>query len=141
MTRCLESEELVAIGTAVDWLVEETLDHLQHCNRCREEIARLTLVHRALSAQEVPRAGFTDQVMASIAATDARRARARRLVSVSLTPILAGATAFFAIALAATGPSPIEIGPVAIAASIGVAALIALWDARQRARPGETTVI
>ncbi len=131
MTSCLGPNNLVAVGAAVDWHVDEALDHLRNCAVCREELARLASVHGVLTAQETPRAGFTDDVMADLVATETRRASARRLISISLTPILAGATAFFSIAMAATGPSPVRVGPVAIAAAIGVALVTGWWDRKR----------
>ena len=99
----------------------------------------MAAIHGALSAREAPRADFTDQVMAGITEADARRNAVGRLISTSLTPILASATAFFAVALAAHGSAPIGVGPVAIGAAVGVGVVAALWDARSVKRTRTAT--
>ncbi len=130
MNRCLDLDRLVAVGAAVDWQVDELLEHLRDCTECREELRRLASVHGALSAEEAPRPGLVDEVMANLVATQASRVSMRRMMSVSLTPLLAGMTAFFAIAMA-TATSPVGVGPVAIGAAIVVALGTAWWSGRQ----------
>ena len=129
MNRCLDLDRLVSIGSAVDWQVDELLDHLHDCNICREELGRLQSLHGALSAEEAPRSGLVNDVMADIVTIDARRGSMQRILFLSLTPLLAGMTAFFAIAMAATATSPVALGPVALGA-LTVAIGAAWWNER-----------
>ncbi len=129
MNRCLDLDRLVSIGSAVDWQVDELLDHLHDCNNCREELGRLASVRGALGAEETPRPEFVDDVMADLVTIDARRGSMRRVLSLSLTPLIAGMTAFFAIAMAATATSPVGLGPVAFGA-LTVAIGAAWWNGK-----------
>ncbi len=131
MNRCLDLDRLVSIGSAVDWQVDELLDHLHDCTSCREELGRLQSVHGALSAEEAPRPELVDDVMADLVTIDARRGSMRRVLSLSVTPLLAGLTAFFAIAMAATATSPVGLGPVVVGA-LTVAIGAGWWNGRER---------
>ena len=132
MSRCLDLDRLVAVGAAIDWQVDEVLDHLGDCAECRAELQRLASVHSALSEEEEPRPGLVDDVMADLLSTEAKRTALLRIVSVSLNTVLAGATAFFAIAMAAAATPPIQLGPVALGAAMLVAVGTAWWNGRQQ---------
>ncbi|MCZ6916257.1 MAG: hypothetical protein O7I93_05740 [Gemmatimonadetes bacterium] len=131
MTTCLEADDLVALGSAVHWNVDEALEHLAGCEGCREQLRTLRAVYHQASEEIAPKAGFSDVVMQAIG----ERGRARSSapfgsrVTGLLTPALAGMTAFFAIALLSAGETARLTG-IPVLVVCGAAALGALWWSR-----------
>lgn len=138
MSDCFELDDLVTLGAVLGWSPTERLRHLSACEGCRQRLEEVRALHEALDTAIAPRAGFTDRVLRSLGDGETRRStgvtagsEAAGLVRL-INPVLAGATAFFVLALAAGSGSP-GPGLPALAASGLVAAATLWWDRRSRA--------
>jgi hypothetical protein len=134
----LETDSLVTLGSALGWEVDAGLRHLAECHECRARLGRLAELRGALSEEIEPAAGFAARMVAALPSREAGPAPARPGPGLAgvLNGVLAGATAFFAVQLAAGGAT-IGLVPT-LAASLLVAALAA-WQARAPSEAGATT--
>ncbi len=105
MTRCLELDLLVSVGTALRWQPEPALRHLTDCDECRGRLHELASLYGVLAGTHQPDVGFTDSVMRSMknAPTPGQSPKRRVGLPVLLNALLAAATAFFAVGLAGAG--------------------------------------
>ncbi len=128
MNACLEADDLVALGTAVQWHVDEALEHLAGCDGCREQLRTLRAVYHQASDAITPAAGFSDAVMQAIGEQRAARptASSRFRVTSLLTSAFAGMTTFFAILLTSSGGATALTG-IPVLVTCGAAALGTLW--------------
>lgn len=131
-SECPGIDALVRLGAALDWQMNGILDHVSGCALCREELSELAAVHAALSAEQRPRPGLVDEVMRELARAERPGASIRRGLAAALTPLLAGVTALFTIALASTVTSSMQVGPEAIGAAVAAGIAAAAWNARGR---------
>jgi len=125
MNACLEADDLVALGAAVRWNVDEVLEHLAGCEGCRERLRGLRAVHHSAADSITPAAGFADVVMQAIGERHAAPTRTRFHMTSLLTPALAAMTTFFAVLMISSGDSGALTGiPVLVTcAAAGVATL------------------
>lgn len=65
MTDCLDTDTLAAVGQALDWNVDQRLDHLVGCPSCRELLTTLAAARHALAQEEVVDPELVDSIMAS----------------------------------------------------------------------------
>jgi predicted anti-sigma-YlaC factor YlaD len=103
MNACLEADDLVALGAAVHWDVDDVLEHLAACEGCREQLRGLRAAYHAAAATMTPAAGFSDAVMNAIGERNAARRSPRFRMTALLTPALAAMTAFFAVLMMTSG--------------------------------------
>ena len=129
MNRCLDTETLVAIGTALDWDAMDALEHVAQCEGCRGQLDRLATLHGALAEEIDPNAGFTSRVVGSLVARETERIPPGFGLADLINPAFAGATAFFAIALASAQSGSIQMGPPVLLAA-AAAAGAAYWRDR-----------
>lgn len=130
MKRCLDVDRLVTLGAAVDWKVEELLEHLLACSDCREQLGRLATVHDTLNTEEPAPPELVAAVISDMSFRQARRASIGRSLTRSLTALLAGMTTLFSVPLVASGTSPVSFGPVA-GAAVAVALAMVWWSTRE----------
>lgn len=162
MNGCLDTEALVGVESALGWKSEGALRHLADCPTCRERLEDLEALYDALAAEVEPAEGFTEKVLRDLhlegkgeaasrpplavpvpagpAAAGPQRGQPALTLFEALTALLAGLTAFFAIALLSAGAAPVPMGLPVIVASAGAAAGTLWWNrAHRRARPSEGT--
>ncbi len=134
MKGCLEVDALVGLGAALDWRLEEGLEHLRECVHCRRRLERLGELSGTLGATIEPRPGFEERVIASLFRPGgAGQVRLRRAwLAALLNPALAGLTAFFAIALAGGELPASALDLPALLACVTVAGVTFWWNHAQR---------
>ena len=66
MTNCLDIDTLAAVGQALDWNIDERLDHLVECPSCRESLATLAATRHALGREEVIAPELVDRIMTAL---------------------------------------------------------------------------
>ncbi len=66
MTDCLDIDTLAAVGQALDWTINERLDHLVECPSCRESLATLAATRHALTKEEVVAPELVDRIMTAL---------------------------------------------------------------------------
>ncbi len=119
MNVCLEADDLVALGAAVQWNVDEVLEHLAGCEGCREQLRSLRAVYHSAADTITPAAGFTDVVMQAIDERHAAPTRPRFHMTSLLTPALAAMTTFFAVLMISSGDAAALTGiPVLVACAV-----------------------
>ncbi len=130
MSHCPDVDQLLSVANALDWQVQEGLEHLRECERCGDYFAQLASVHAVLEARTEPRAGFADEVMRSL--PDAEPAT-RRWIATTLSvvnPALAAFTTLFVLGLAANSPTPLPFGTPIFVVVVLAAAVTAAWSRR-----------
>lgn len=134
MKSCLDIDQLVSLGSALDWDPEEGLLHLAECDRCRTQLNELAALQHALVGQIQPEPGFSDRVVGSVLRKPHRnRARSFRIGIVGVVnAALAGLVSFFAIALGMAGLSQTAVEPPGVIASLIAAASTLWWNGTQR---------
>ncbi len=133
MSNCLDTDTLVGVGAAIGWETEDTLRHIATCQECHEELRRLAKLHGVLNDQLQPMPGFTERVLGGLRAPDPRSHRRWSFVG-AFNGLLAGMTAFFAIALGSAGSAPVSFGPPVLVVAMVVAIATAWWNQVNRAR-------
>ena len=138
MSRCLEADVLVSVGTSLDWQPEQALQHLTDCEECRGRLRQLAALHDALAGELEPTRDFTDSVMQSLVKDSVARSSDNRRVGlpILINPALAAATAFFVVALARAGESLPQQGTSLFVAALLVA-IGTLWWNWTHAKPLE----
>ena len=127
MSNCLDTDTLVGVGAAMGWETD-TLRHIATCQECHEELRRLAKLHGVLNDQLQPMPGFTERVIGDLRAPDPTPRSHRRWSFVgAFNGLLAGVTAFFAIALSA-GSAPVSFGPPVLVVAMVVALATAWWN-------------
>ncbi len=135
MSNCLDTDTLVGVGAAIGWETEDTLRHIATCQECHEELRRLAKLHGVLNDQLQPMPGFTARVLGGLRAPDPTPRSHRRWSFVgAFNGLLAGGTAFFAIALGSAGSAPVSFGPPVLVVAMVVAIATAWWNQVNRGR-------
>ena len=135
MSNCLDTDTLVGVGAAIGWETEDTLRHIATCQECHEELRRLAKLYGVLNDQLQPMPGFTERVLGDLRAPDPTLHSPRRWSFVgAFNGLLAGMTAFFAIALGSAGSAPVSFGPPVLVVAMVVAIATAWWNQVNRAR-------
>ncbi len=135
MSNCLDTDTLVSIGEAIGWDTEDTLRHIETCQECHEELRRLAKLHGVLNDQLQPMPGFTERVLGGLRAPDPTPRSHRRWSFVgAFNGLLAGMTAFFAIALGSAGSAPVSFGRPVLVVAMVVAIATAWWNQVDRGR-------
>ncbi len=129
MSSCLDTDTLVGIGAAIGWETEDTLRHIATCQECHEELRRLAKIHAVLNHESQPMTGFTERVLDGLRAPG-RTPRPHRRWSLvgAFNGLLAGMTAFFAIALGSSGSAAVSFGPPVFVVAMVVAIVTASWS-------------
>lgn len=125
MMECPGSDALATIAAALDWNVEEALEHVRTCADCRGRLATLTATHAAFQADEMVPEYVVARITGAIAGEargNAERARAGERTARAIEAVLAGATALV-IVLAAGTPSA---NVAALAATFAIGAMVPL---------------
>ncbi len=78
MTNCLDIDTLAAVGQALDWNIDERLDHLVECPSCRESLATLAATQHALGKEEVVAPELVDRIMTALPVNQAEEPRSTR---------------------------------------------------------------
>ncbi len=126
MSNCLDTDTLVGVGAAVGWETD-TLRHIATCQECHEELRRLAKLHGVLNDELQPMPGFTELVLGGLRAPDRLPQSHRRWSFVgAFNGLLAGMTAFFAIALGSAGSAPVSFGPPVLVVAM-VVAIATAW--------------
>ncbi len=129
MTNCLDTDTLVGVGAAIGWETEDTLRHIATCQECHEELRRLAKIHGVLNHEMQPMPGFTERVLGGLRAPGLPPRSDRRWSFVgAFNGLLAGMTAFFAIALGSSGSAPVSFGPPVLVVAMVVAIVTASWS-------------
>ena len=128
MSNCLDTDTLVGVGAAIGWETD-TLRHIATCQECHEELRRLAKLHGVLNDELQPMPGFTERVLGDLRAPDGLLRSHRRWSFVgAFNGLLAGMTAFFAIALGSAGSAPMSFGPPVLVVAMVVAVGTAWWN-------------
>jgi len=127
MIQCPDSERLTSIEQAAEWELSDLVDHFSTCAECRESLLALETLHAELAAVADVRPGFTEEIMDAV---DSRSAAGRRYPSpVDLVNVgLAGLTAAFSLAIAASGGVTAASAAAILAGGLVAAAFYALAD-------------
>jgi predicted anti-sigma-YlaC factor YlaD len=112
---CPDTDSLITIGAAIEWRIDEFLDHLRDCSDCRENLRNLSVVQVALSEVSQPHPATLSRAMADVTTADARIERFWKTISLSLTPLFAGFTAFFTLASGRTSFGAAVLGGALVA--------------------------
>ena len=128
MTHCIDLDDVVSLGAALDWDVEQQLVHITSCETCKSRIRELQTLHEIMSEDIEPRAGFARDVVEALPMDKRSKSAVGGSVVTLVNALLAGATSFFAAALVSTGAPGFEFGvPLSFVALIaGVTTFI--WN-------------
>ena len=126
MNVCLEADDLVALGAAVQWDVDGVLEHLAGCDNCREQLRGLRAVYRAAADTITPVAGFSEAVMQAVGERHAAQTRSRFPMISLLAPALAAMTTLFAVLTVSSGDPAAWTG-IPVLVTCGAAGLGSLW--------------
>ncbi len=125
MTDCLDSDTLTAVGQALDWDVDEPLDHLGACASCRASLATLAATRHALAKEELVAPELVDRIMTQLPVHQAEESGSARtwnpVVVLNAGLVMITTMAVAAMAAAQSG-GPLPGWPVAaagLAAGIG----------------------
>lgn len=97
---------LVEIGHAMDWIIEERLAHLASCSDCRQELEFLAMARKSMAAELTPRPGFTEEVLGTLEPVRATAPLLLRAVNAGLAAMVC----FFVLAVAGSSGAPIGPG-------------------------------
>ena len=134
MTDCLDIDTLAAVGQALDWNINERLDHLVECPSCRESLATLAATRHALATEEIVAPELINSIMASfpsrahtrpfsILASPGLVGMMNGVLVAVLTVVVAGMAA-----LQSGGPAP---GPPSLAVGLIVGVAYWWWNRRR----------
>jgi hypothetical protein len=65
-TDCPDADVLLALGTALDWETDGTLDHVASCGDCRAQLRELAELRHLATEDLAPRSGFVDEVVRAL---------------------------------------------------------------------------
>lgn len=131
MTRCPDTDALVAVGDALGWNINDGLQHLRSCETCRATLETLQLTRSALHDAEPVDDATLARITAALAAerrSERTRSRNTQRWTNTIEALLAGAAA-----PALLVSSGIEIGSVAVGLlTCALAAALVTWGRRLR---------
>ena len=132
MTDCLDSDTLAAVGQALDWDVDEPLDHLCTCQSCRVSLATLAATRHALAEEELVARELVDRIMTQLPVDQAEKpgsARTWKPVMVLNAGMVMITTMAVAAMAAAQSGGPLPSWPVAAAGLVAAMGYLS-WQRR-----------
>ncbi len=132
MTDCLDSDTLIAVGQALDWNVDEPLDHLGACTSCRASLATLAATRQALAREEPVDADLVDRIMRQLPVHQAEEpgfARTWNPVVVLNAGLVMITTMGVAVLAAGQSGGPLPGWPVAVAGLVAAIGYVS-WQRR-----------
>ena len=132
MTDCVDSDTLTAVGQALDWDVDEPLDHLGTCQSCRATLATLAATRQALANEEVVAPELVDRIMTQLPVNQAEEpgsARTWNPVVVLNAGLVMITTMAVAVMAAAQSGGPLPGWPVAAAGLVAAIGYVS-WQKR-----------
>ncbi len=132
MTDCVDSDTLTAVGQALDWDVDEPLDHLGTCQSCRATLATLAATRQALANEEVVAPELVDRIMTQLPVNQAEEpgsARTWNPVVVLNAGLVMITTMAVAVMAAAQSGGPLPSWPVAAAGLVAAMGYVS-WQRR-----------
>lgn len=129
MKTCPDLDRITTLEQAADWGLYALVEHVATCDECRNSLLDLEGLRDELTATADVRAGFTEEVTRTLGGEQPAAAARRYPSPADLVNIgLAGLTATFAIAIAASG-APSSVSPASVlAGGLVAAAFYALAD-------------
>jgi anti-sigma factor RsiW len=132
MTDCLDSDILTAVGQALDWDVDEPLDHLGTCQSCRATLATLAATRNTLARQVAVDPKLVDRIMTQLPVNRTEgpgSARAWKPVMVFNAGMVMITTMAVAVMAAAQTSGPLPGWPVAAAGLVSAVGYLS-WQRR-----------
>ncbi len=132
MTDCLDIDTLAAVGQALDWNINERLDHLVECPSCRESLATLAATRRALGKEEVVAPELVDRIMTALPVNQAEEPVSARkwnpVVFFNAGLVMITTMALAVMATAQSG-GPLPAWPVSVAGLVAAMGYVS-WQMR-----------
>ncbi len=128
MTPCIDLDELVSLGNALDWDVEQRLSHILSCEACKTKIRELETLHEVMSEEVAPRAGFPRDVLDALPTEKRSKSKAASPVITLVNTLLASMTCFFAVVLASSGAPGVETGMPLLFVALIAGATTFVWN-------------
>ncbi len=124
MRKCLDTDQVVSLGTMLDWDVKDRLAHILQCTDCQNRLEEVRAVYTFMHDTIEPRPEFVSEILQALPGASPKSAIPSFLVSL-LNTLLASVTSFFAIALLASGaPHAPAVLPVAfVSLLVGICTL------------------
>ena len=132
MTDCLDSDILTAVGQALDWDVDEPLDHLGTCQSCRATLATLAATRNTLAREVAVDPELIDRIMTQLPvhqAEESRSARTWKPVMVLNAGMVMITTMGVAAMAGAQSGGPLPGWPVAMAGLVAAMGYVS-WQRR-----------
>ena len=132
MTDCVDSDTLTAVGQALDWNFDETLDHLGACPSCRASLATLAATRHALYKEELVAPELVDRIMTALPVNQAEEpgsARTWNPVVVLNAGLVMITTMAVGVMAAAQSGGPLPGWPVAAAGLVAAMGYVS-WQRR-----------
>jgi hypothetical protein len=123
MSQCLSADAIVSIGDALQWDVQQGLQHLQACEECRAQIDALRLTRSSFAEAEPVDEGVLRRITAAVgdAARDEReRTRSRTAWTQAFEAAMAGVTALMIVVSARIPVDSVAIAVVAFGLGAGL---------------------
>ena len=130
---CPDTDVLIALGAALEWETDGTLDHVASCAACRAQLRELAELRHALTEGVVPRPGFVDDVVGALPSERSAGAWAAHLA----LGLVVSCTTAVALAVSSVGTSGdrMLLGLPVVSLLAGVAATAWLGRAPTEAVP------
>lgn len=128
MTICIDLDDLVSLGAALDWDVEQQLVHITSCETCKTRMRELQTLHEIMSEDIEPRAGFARDVVDILPMKKRSKSAVGGRVVTLINALLASATSFFAAALVSSGVPgfSVDLPMLFVTSIVGVATF--MWN-------------
>ena len=132
MTDCLDIDTLAAVGQALDWNIDERLDHLVECPTCGETLATLAATRHALGEEEVVAPELVDRIMTALPVNQAEEpgsARKWNPVVIFNAGLVMITTMALAVMATAQSGGPLPGWPVSVAGLVAAMGYVS-WQMR-----------